>query len=229
VPPHNPVRQLNAVAYGSDWQEFNSTTVISGTALAAQSWIERQQTIIVSQVPNGGSYLGSLQFGGTRPGADEVYVQYSYVAGYCSTYLTAAATSGQAQLTVYDPTGLQAPVTGGLVGTIPGSVARIWDPGEEEAVQVATGWTGTNPVTLTSTLVNSHVAGTGVSELPPEIHQAVCELTVALLMREDVTAEEPYAGTPYGPTLRESASGGKAGGLVDHAREVLLRYRPTVH
>jgi hypothetical protein len=232
VPPHNPVRQVNAVAYGSDFQNMS---LISN--LEAQLWIEKQKTIKISQVPQGGAYLGSLQFGGTRPGADEVYVQYSYVAGYCSTVLTAAATSGTSELTVADPTGLQPPVTFGLVGTAPGSVARIWDPvnagattGGEEAVQVATGWTaGSNPVQLAGNLVNNHAIGAGVSEMPPEVHQAIWELTVALLMRDDVSDEEPFSGTPFGPTLRESRSGGKAGGLVDHAREVLLRYRPTVH
>jgi hypothetical protein len=225
VPPHTPARQVNAVAYGGNFQDLS---LISN--LSAQTWIEQQKTIVVSQVPQGGAYLGSLQFGGTRPGADEVYVQYSYVAGYCATTLTAAATAGTSTLTVADPTGLQPPVTGGLIGTIPGSVVRIWDPGFEEAAQVNTGWTaGTNPVQLAANLANSHAAGASVSELPPEVHQAICELTVGLLMREDVSEDEPYSRTPFGPTVRESSSGGKAGGLVDHAREVLLRYRPKVH
>jgi hypothetical protein len=225
VPPNTPVRQVNAIAYGGNFQDLSLLSNLS-----AQTWIEQQKTIVVSQVPNGGAYLGSLQFGGTRPGADEVYVQYSYVAGYCSTFLTAAASSGTSTLTVADPTGLQPPVTGGLIGTIPGSVARIWDPGFEEAVQVANGWTaGTNPVQLAGNLLNNHEAGASVSELPPEVHQAVGELAVGLLMREDVSEEEPYSRTPFGPTVRESSSGGKAGGLVDHAREVLLRYRPKVH
>lgn len=225
VPPQNPIRQVNALAYGGDFQNLS---LISN--LQAQIWIEDQKSIIVSQVPGGGAYLGSLQFGGTRPGVDQVYVQYSYVSGYCATTLTVAATAGQSQITVADPTGLQPAVTGGLLGTIPGSIARIWDPGFEEAVQVAPTWTvGTNPVTLASPLLNNHAIGSGVSELPPEVHQAICELTVGLLMREDVSGEEPYGGTPFGPTVRESHSGGKAGGLVDHAREVLLRYRPKVH
>jgi hypothetical protein len=225
VPPHNPVRQLNALAYGSDFQNLS---LLSN--LTAQTWIEAQKTLVISQVPQGGAYLGSLQFGGTRPGVDEVYAQYSYVAGYCTTVLTQPANAAATEIYVADPTGLQPPVTGGLIGTIPGSVARIWDPGYEEAIQVASGWTaGTNPVQLASPLQNAHAAGAGVSELPPEVHQAVCELTVGLLMREDVSEEDPYGHTPFGPTVRESSSGGKAGGLVDHAREVLLRYRPTVH
>lgn len=225
VPPHNPVRQVNAIAYGSSFQNLS---LISN--LQAQLWIEDQKTIIVSQVPNGGAYLGSLQFGGTRPGADSVYVQYSYVAGFCTTTMTAAANAAASQVTVADPTGLQPPVTGGLLGTIPGSVARIWDPGLEEAVQVATGWTaGTNPVQLASPLQNNHGAGASLSEFPPEVHQAIYELAIGYLCRDDVSDEEPYSSSPFGPTLRESHSGGKAGGIIDNAREVLLRYRPLVH
>jgi hypothetical protein len=224
-PPHNPVRQLNALAYGGD---FLNLSLMSN--LQAQIWIEDQKTIIVSQVPGGSAYLGSLQFGGTRPGVEQVYAQYSYVAGFCATVLTAPAAAGASSITVADPTGLQPAVTGGLLGTIPGSVARIWDPGFEEAVQVSPSWTaGTNPVQLATPLVNAHGTGAGVSELPPEVHQAVCELTVGLLCREDVTEDEPYGSTPFGPTVRESHAGGKAGGLIDHAREVLFRYRPQVH
>lgn len=225
VPLNNPVRQLNALAYGGDFQNL-----ILMSNLQAQIWIEQQKSIIVSQVPGGSAYLGSLQFGGTRPGVETVYVQYSYVAGYCATTLTASAAQNATQITVADPTGLQPAVTGGLLGTIPGSIARIWDPGFEEAVQVSPSWVaGTNPVLLASPLLNAHAAGAGVSELPADVHQAICELTVGLLMREDVSEEEPYSGTPFGPTVRESRSGGKAGGLVDHGREVLLRYRPRVH
>lgn len=229
VPPHSPVRQVNTVVFGGDWQQFNASNVLTGAQLQAQMWVEDQKTIIVSQMPNGSAYLGSLQFGGTRPGVDQVYVQYSYVAGYCSTTLSASAAAGTTQITVADPTGLQPAVTGGLLGTIPGSIARIWDPGFEEAVQVANNWTAGNPVVLAGALQNAHGVGAGVSELPPEVHQAVSELAVGLLMREDVSEEEPYSRTPFGPTVRESSSGGKAGGLIDHAREVLLRYRPRVH
>lgn len=225
VPQNNPVRQINALAYGTTPQTLSLLTNLS-----AQSWVEDQKSIIISQMPSAGAYMGSLQFGGHRPGVDELFVQYSYVAGYCSTFLTASANAAASQLSVLDPTGLQPPVTGGLVGTIPGSIARIWDPAYEEAVQVASGWTaGTNPVQLATPLVNEHAAGSLVSEMPPELHMAFCELAVGLLMREDVSEEAPYNGTPYGPTVRESSSGGKAGGLVDHAREVLLRYRPRVH
>lgn len=115
-------------------------------------------------------------------------------------------------------------------------MARIWEPvnaggtsGGEEAFQVSPSWTGGNPVTLAAPLANNHAAGAGVSELPPEVHQAIIALAVGLLCREDVSNEEPYRGTPFGPTVRQSKRGGKAGGLVDHASQVLRRYRPRVH
>jgi hypothetical protein len=131
---------------------------------------------------------------------------------------------------VADPTGLVAAQTGGLMGTIPGSVARIWEPGVEEAVQVSNSWVaGTNPVLLASPLQYAHAVGAGVSELPAEVHQALQCLAVALLMREDVSYEEPFGNTPFGPTVREAHSGGQAGGLIGNAREILTRYAPRVH
>lgn len=225
VPLNNPVRLVQALAYGSDFQQLNLMTLSS-----ANPWIERQESLIVS-LWTGGANLSSLQFGPpTRPGADFAYVQFKYVAGYCTTTLAAPAAQGATQLTLADTTGLVAAQTGGLLGTIPGSVARIWDPGFEEAVQVADNWVaGTNPVLLASPLQHAHAAGAGVSEMPAELHQAIQALTVALLMREDVSYEEPFGQTPFGPSVREAHSEGQAGGLVNNAREILLRYAPRVH
>lgn len=200
-------------------------------------WVEKAKTIIVAPYPSGfNSALSNFQFGGRRAGQDYIYAQYSYVSGYCNTTLSEAAAKGATEVYLTDPTGLQPAVPGGLVGTIPGSVARIWDPvssdgttGGEEAFQVSPSWTGGNPVQLAAPLVNAHAAGAGVSEMPPEVHQAVIALTVALLCREDVSDDEPFSRTPFGPTVRKSAKGGKAGGLVNHAESVLKRYRPQVH
>lgn len=233
VPENNPVRLVTGFAYGSDPA---SMTLLPNPQSSPQVWIERQKSIIFSPYLSGSANLSTLQFGGARPGASEVYAQYSYVAGYCVTTLSQPATAGATEIYVTDPIGLTADVSGGLLGTIPGSVARIWDPavedgstGGEEAVQVAPNWVaGTNPVLLSSPLLHNHAAGAGVSELPPEVHQAVVSLTVAWLCREDVSDENPYPSS-FGPTIRESKSGGKAGGLVDHARAILHKYRPQVH
>lgn len=225
VPLNNPIRQVQALAYGSNFQSLSLMTITS-----TNPWIERQESLIVSPY-TGGANLSSLQFGPpTAPNADFAYVQFKYVAGYCTTTLAAPAAEGDTQLTLADTTGLVAAQTGGLLGTIPGSVARLWDPGFEEAVQVADNWVvGTNPVLLATPLRFDHAAGAGVSEMPAELHQAIQALTVALLMREDVSYEEPFGQTPFGPSVRESHSEGQAGGLVNNAREILTRYAPRVH
>lgn len=231
VPKARPIRSVTGFAWGYDFQDLQ---VLYNPA--SQTWVEKEESIIFQLNPVGTAGLSNLQFGRVAPRVDEVYVQCMYVAGYCNTTLTAAATAGASSITVADPTGLQAAVSGGLLGTIPGSVARIWEPlnnagtsGGEEAFQVSPNWTGGNPVQLASPLANAHAVGAGVSEMPAEIHQAIVSLTVALLCREDVSDDEPYSNTPFGPTVRRSKKGGKAGGLVDHAEGILKRYRPRVH
>ena len=232
VPNARPVRQVNGLAWGYSFQDMNLLDNPTG-----QTWVEHQETIVFQLNSSSTPGMASLQFGRFRPHTGEVFVQYSCVAGYCCTTLTQSAVAGAQQLFVQDPTGLQPAVTGGLLGTIPGSVARIWEPvntagtnGGEEAVQVASNWVaGTNPVLLASPLVNNHAVGAGLSEMPPEIHQAIVSLTIGLLCRDDVSGDEPYSQTPYGPTVRKSKRGGKAGGLIDNAEGVLHRYRPRVH
>lgn len=233
VAENAPVRSLDGLAWGSDFQDL---TVLS--LPSSQVWIEKQQTIIVAPWPNGYTNgLSNYQFGGRRAGQDYLYVQYIYTAGYAVTTLSQSAAKDATEIYLTDTTGLQPGASTGLLGAIPGSTARIWEPvdeagttGGEEAIQISSNWTaGTNPVLLTSPLANSHAAGAAVDELPPEVHQAVISLTVALLCREDTAGDEPFKGTPFGPTVRESKSGGKSGGLVDHAKHILGRYRPRVH
>lgn len=218
-PSNVPVRQVTGVAYGTDFQNLTELTDLT------QTWIEDARGIVVSSVPWRGTFSGTLEFGSVPPSGGEVYVAFQYVAGYAVTTLASPATAAQSSIVVANATGIQ-PQSTVLFGTLPGSTLRVWDPALEEAVTVGTSYTaGATTVPLSAPLINSHVTGTGVSELPPEVHQAVIELAVALLMRENVTDEEPFAGTPYGPTTRQSAAGGAAGGLVDHARELLEPYR----
>ena len=218
-PSNVPVRQLTGLAYGADFQNMTQITDFT------QTWIEDARGIIVSSIPWRGSWAGSLEFGVAPPWGQEVYVQYSYIAGYAATTLSAPATAAATSLTLTDPTGLQPPATG-LIGTFGASTARIWDPGLEEAVTIAPGYTqGANPVPIVSGLLNSHDTGTGVSELPPEVHQAVIALAVALLAREDVANDDPWPDAQYGPAARRSGSGGRSGGLVETAWQLLDPYR----
>jgi hypothetical protein len=223
-PSNVPVRQVTGVAYGSDFQLLTALSDLS------QVWVEDARGIVISMVPNRGAF-STLEFGGIPSDGCEVYVQYSYIAGYASTVLSATVAQGATSITVADPTGLQPPATS-LVGTIPGSTMRIWDAGQEEAVTIGNGYTvGSSAVPLASALANAHTVTAGpagqipVSEMPPDIHQAVISMAVALMLREDVSDEDPFGGTPYGPRLRQTERGGKAGGLLDYAYELLEPYR----
>jgi hypothetical protein len=64
--------------------------------------------------------------------------------------------------------------------------------------------------------------------MPRKVLMAVIAYTVALLMREDVSAEEP--ASPFGPAARTTGSerGGAAAGLVNDARGWLRPYAPTL-
>jgi hypothetical protein len=224
-PSNIPVRQVTALAFGPTFQNLQPLTDFT------QVWIEDARGIIVSAIPWRGSWSGSLEFGMVPCDGSEVYVQIQYVAGYASTVLGASVTAGGTSVTVADPTGFQIPSTTpyGLSVTLPGSTARIWDPANEEAVTVAS--IAGNTLNLTGALLSNHTVSpgpagqVGISEFPPEIHQAIVSMAVALMMREDVSDEDPFSGSPYGPSARRSASGGKAGGLLDNAYELLEPYR----
>jgi hypothetical protein len=219
-PSNVPVRQVTGIAYGTNFQKLTALSDLT------QVWVEDARGIVVSMLPLRGSFAGTLEFG-TVPStsAVQVFVEYQYTAGYCSTTLSGPVTAAATSLPLVDPTGLQAPSTT-LIGSLSGSTARIWDSGLEEAVTVASGYTaGTTPVPITTGLLNPHQAGTSVSELPAQVHQAITCFAVSLMLREDVAGEEPFAGTPYGPALRRSKAGGAAGGLLDSAYEMLAPYR----
>jgi hypothetical protein len=218
-PSDHPVREITGLAYGAD---FQSMAVMSDLT---QTWVEDSRGIVVSVIPWRGSWTGTLEFGAVAVPGGQMFVQYQYVSGYCNTRLTGAASAGTSTLNVADSTGLQPPATN-LLGNLSGSTARIWDAGIEEAVTVAPGFTtGSATVPLTSPLASPHAAGVIVSEFPAAVRQAIICYAVGLLMREDVTSEDPYPGTPYGPTARRAKSGGKSGGLVSEAEKLLRPFR----
>lgn len=216
-PQNTPIRQITGLAYGSDFQ--NLTTLADFT----QVWVEDSRGVVVSVIPFRGNWAGSLEFGGSPGRGGQCFVQFQYVAGFCSTTLAEPCAAGDRSVTVTDPTGLQPPATG-LLGTLQGSTVRVWDPGAEEAAMVASGYTqGAVTVPLAAPLLSAHGAGAGISEMPPEVKQAVCSLAVAFMMREDVSDEDPFSSTPFGPSARRGE--GAAGGLVDTAWQLLDPYR----
>lgn len=219
TPSNFPVRSVLALGYGSNFQEMQLLPSLT------QTWVEDARGIVISLLPYSAQFIGSLQFGPVARPDSQLFIEYQYVAGYANTVLTSAVAAGGTSLNVLDPTGFVGPSTG-IVGTLAGSTARIWEPGVEEAVTIASGYTaGNTTIPLASALTNPHAAGVTVSEFPAEVRQAIICHTVGLLLREDVTDDEPWPGTPFGPTARESERGGKAGGLLNHAMMLLEPYR----
>jgi hypothetical protein len=218
--PHNtPVRSVTGLAYGVDFQSLTQIDSLT------QVWVEDQRGLVVSLVPMNGAWLGSLQFGVVAAPSASVYVQYEYVAGYANTYLTEAAAEGATSITVADPTGFTPAFTTPWSTQRGASVARIWDPAVEEAISVAPTYeVGSNPVTLSAPLQNAHQAGVQVSEFPAEVRQAVIAYTTGLLMRQEVSEDPPFPGSP-GPVARRSARRGRAGGLISEAENLLKPYR----
>jgi hypothetical protein len=219
--PHDiPLRAVTSLSCGPD------PTLLTALGLpASPMWIEEGRE--VSFVPYGGlSFTGpAIQFGaGPGPGRLS-YVSWSYVAGYPSTYFSSAVAAAAMSVTVADPAGI-----------LPGDTLRVYDPASSEGLTVASTYVPALPtvpptptaIPLAAATAHAHVAGTGVTEMPRKVMQAVIAYAVALLMREDVSEEEP--ASPFGPAARTTAStrGGQAAGLVNDAYGWLAPYKPTL-
>lgn len=221
TPAHVPVRAVTALSYGAD-----PANMVPVSLPDASMWFEDGRRM--SWVPGGfaASFRGpALQFGPPVRASRELFVQSSYVAGFPSTTLAAAVTAGAQSVTLTDPTSV-----------LPGDVLRIYDPGASEGLTVASTYVPqvpTVPATATSVplaapAVNNHVSDTGITGMPRKLLQAVIAYAVALLMREDVSEEEPVAG--FGPAARTTSGsrGGQASGLVNDAYGWLAPYKPVL-
>jgi hypothetical protein len=226
-PRHIPVRAITALNWGGD-----PTCMYADTLPDPTMWIEDGRE--VSFRPGGGfqQFSGpALQFGPQLRQQMPVYVSWSYVAGFPNTVLSAACTAAASSVTVTDPTSI-----------LPGDVLRIYDVGDtsettgaSEALTVASTYAPATPVVppvataipLAAPTQFAHEASTGITGFPRKIIQSVICYTVALLMREDVSAEEPASG--FGPAARTTAGhrGGQAGSLVNDAYEYLRPYAPV--
>ena len=220
-PEHIPLRAITALSWGADPSNMTAVGLPDSSM-----WIEDSRR--VSFVPGGGitQFQGpALQFGPRLGLPGQLYVSWSYVAGFPSTVISQPVTSGASSVTVADPAGI-----------LPGDVLRIYDPGASEALTVASTYVPAVPtipptptaIPLAASTAHPHAPGTGITGMPRKVLQAVIAYTVALLMREDVSAEEP--ASPFGPAARTTASqrGGQAAGLVNDARSWLAPYRPTL-
>lgn len=219
-----PVRGITAVSYGADPASMCAASLIQGQTI----WVD-QDGKNPSFRPGGGLgqvFTGTpIQFGPAPLPSLVSYVSWSYVAGYPATVLAAELAQGSSTASLTDPTGV-----------LPGDVLRLYDIGKTEAVTVAAGYVPQNPtappavtaVPLAAPARFSHDDGTGITGLPRKILQAVIALTVAQLMREDVSEEAPVK--MFGTATRSTGGGergGAAGGLMDDAQRWLAPYAPV--
>jgi hypothetical protein len=159
-----------------------------------------------------------------RGGSREIFFGWDYVAGFPSALLS-AVTSGAMSVTVDDPAGI-----------LPGDVLRVYDPGVSEDLTVASTYVPAVPtipptatsIPLTSATAHAHAGGTGITGFPRKALQAVIAYGVALLMREDVSAEEP--ASPFGPAARTTGNerGGQGAGLINDAYGWIAPYKQYV-
>lgn len=217
-----PVRAITALSWGCDPSAMTAVTLPD-----ASMWVEDGRE--VSFVPGGGvaQFTGpAIQFGGPALPGSQVYVSWSYVPGFPSTLMPSGVAQGASSVTVADPTGI-----------LPGDVLRIYDVGQSEALTVAASYVPAVPaspptataIPLAANTAHAHAAGVGITGMPRQLLQAIYAYGVALLMRDDVSAEEPASA--FGPAARTvsgNSTAGKAGGLVNDAERWLQPFKPTL-
>jgi hypothetical protein len=209
---HGPVITVGTVGYG---YSPTALTSIDGSG----AWVENDTNILLPIGAYSGAWSGSLQFG--APAANgQTFVRAAVVAGYVATVLGTGALAGATSLTVTDPTGI-----------VPGGTYRLWEPGAEETVTVASTWippaVGTAPtstaVALASPTAAAHTAGTDLSGMTPELRLAVTSKAVAMLMRPDVQVENSYPNASNTSSIR-TRSGKSSADYAADASRILASY-----
>jgi len=204
-PEHAPVIAVTSMAIGMSPDTLDAQA-------DPQVWTEHDGRVIVAFNPSSGQGLNSLQFGYPAVGFEQL-VSWTYVAGFPSTQLAEPAEATATSIEVRDATGIAA-----------GTVLRLWTPGLEEAVTVAS--VAGEVLGLARPLTNAHPAGSTCSALPTTVRQAVINYAVMLLMRPASTAE---SNTGRGPsttsTSGDSRRTGRATFLYDDACKLLKPYK----
>jgi hypothetical protein len=211
-PDHAPFISLEALSYGS---YIGQQT----TYLAPPVFPEDNRNIVVDLQAGTSAWAGSLQFGVPRS-SRELYTTWQYTAGYPNALLTAPVAAGVASLPLSDVTGIQA-----------GLSMRIYDPGLDENVTVASSWVqsvGPGTVPLTTGVINTHTGPTRASTMTSDVFEATLLYTVALLMRPDTKAEDAFPNMHGGVSTRLGDSRQDGAGLVCEAKRLLDSYRRTI-
>jgi len=220
-PRHVPLRQITSMSWGGD-----PSSMMAVSLPDASMRVDDNRR--VSWQPGGGAATFSgpaLQFGSRAIAPQRIWVTWSYAAGFPFALLAEPVTADAMSVVVDDPTSI-----------LPGDVLRVYDPGQSEAFTVASTYVPMIPavppaqttIPLAAAAQHGHAEGVGVTGFPRRALQAVIAYGVALLMREDVSADEP--ASPFGPAARTTSDGrgGQAAGLVNDASGWLRSFRPTM-
>jgi hypothetical protein len=136
------------------------------------AWIEDEEIIIPNLTLGNWTSQGPLSFGAYNGGpSNQMFLKYTYVAGYTNTITETASTAGATSFTVHDGTGITA-----------GQILTIYDGMNTENVTVATTYTfGSTTVPVNRPMAFAHGVGISVSALPPAVKEAVILITTAFL------------------------------------------------
>jgi hypothetical protein len=164
-PNQSPIISLESFYYGG------SPINLVELPDPSQSWFEEQQILIpLSQMATTYSSAGPLAFGPGIGGSNQIFVKYTYVAGFANTTVV-SGTAGASTIVVADP-----------VGIIPGEMLRISDGANSETVYVSSTYTyGSATITLVSPLIYTHATGAAIGNLPNAIKQACILITTAFI------------------------------------------------
>jgi hypothetical protein len=136
------------------------------------AWIEDEEIIIPNLTLGNWTSQGPLSFGAYNGGpSNQMFLKYTYVAGYTNTITETASSAGATSFIVHDGTGITA-----------GQILTIYDGMNTENVTVATTYTfGSTTVPVTRPMAFAHGVGISVSALPPAVKEAVILITTAFL------------------------------------------------
>lgn len=184
-PRFSPIVALTDFNYGYP-------TNMANLGDCSSAWIEEQEIIIPNTQLGNWTSQGPLSFGSYNGGyQNEIFVRYTYVAGFTNTYVAEPSDVGDTQIVVHDGTGITA-----------GQMLNIYDGSDTELVTVADTYVfGSTTVPVTRPMVYAHNADTSVSALPPAIKEAVILITTAFLkVRGDSSMSMMVTTQPSVPT-----------------------------
>jgi hypothetical protein len=206
-----PVRAANGYAFTIKQRPFLGWVSITYTVPSVQSFTP-QAVDIAAPVQNIDG-MWQLPYWAIPQGWSGVELTVTYLAGWPVTALSGAVEVDAESIGAVDPTGI-----------FPGSELRIYDPGQEEDIEVAAGYIpGDLTIPLTSPLLYAHATGVALDALPQDIHESAILWTMGLLARPTSGGEmDPFSDTSGpGPTTEGKDPRRTGTGLIRGAKQIL--------